>query len=89
MGIIPPGTCEKKVSGAGFRRKKVVSEDRRAISVQWKAVGAERENATPIETEGCASSSVVAGVGFEPEVEQKQEFTQSNQNSTKPLQTMH
>ena len=64
----------------------MVSEDKRAISVQWKAVGAEPENATPVEIESCASEALVAGVGFEPEVKQKQEVAQSKQNSTKPLQ---
>ena len=64
----------------------MISEDKRAISVQRKAVGAEPENATPLEIESCASEALVAGVGFEPEVEQKQEVAQSKQNSTKPLQ---
>ena len=55
-------------------------------SVHQRTAGAERESATPEKIESCAPKRLVAGVGFEPEVEQKQEFAQSKHNSTKPLQ---
>ena len=44
----------------------VLSEEKRAKYVYKDAVGAERENATLVETEGCAPQNLVAGVGFEP-----------------------
>ena len=44
----------------------VLSTPKRAIYVQRKAVGAERENATSVLSEGCALENLVAGAGFEP-----------------------
>ena len=38
----------------------------RATYVQRMAVGAERENATPLPTRGCVSTKLVAAEGFEP-----------------------
>jgi integrase len=44
----------------------VLFKKNRAISVQRLAVGAERENATLLDSEGCVSKNMVGVIGFEP-----------------------
>jgi hypothetical protein len=44
----------------------MVIEKKRAIYVQRLAAGAERENATLVESEGCVSQNMVGVIGFEP-----------------------
>ena len=46
--------------------ERVLFEEKRAISVQRLAVGAEIESATPFEIESCASERLIAAEGFEP-----------------------
>ena len=44
-----------------------LTEAKRAPSVHRLAVGAERKNATPVNTEGCASSKLAPALGLESE----------------------
>ena len=57
-----------------------------ALYVPRLAAGAERQSATPLTTEGCASSNLAPTVGLEPASGDSQDFAESQQNSANSAQ---
>ena len=57
---------EERLSEAVERVGRVILKEKCVPSVYRLAAGAERENATRVESAGCVSQRLVAGAGFEP-----------------------
>ena len=57
---------DQRLADAVERIGEAIIEEKSVPDVYRQAVGAERESATFVKIEGCASKELVAGVGFEP-----------------------
>ena len=56
----------RSLAEAVERAGEAIFQEKRVPDVYRKAVGAERENATLVDSEGCVTQNLVAGAGFEP-----------------------